>query len=670
MRYRTFLLTALAVSACSSSEPNDTNDGDSDTSSTNTYLEGLPAWPATSADNKGATGPATDDYLTGSDNRTYRCTTTPYSLTTTPEKIVTFNPTVDVLWPGALIQGRSYQQGLLEALSITARAPLTVSIPTLLFAGNSRIVENPTVATVQAAIGEIIGAATTQGVAASSSISYTQTTAYSAEQAALDVGVSASYIGGSVQTSLQLATSSDLHSVVGYFVQNMFTVTIPQPERPADLFSSVSEASINNAIAAGQLGPDNLPVYVSAVTYGRIMMFSITSRASTQEIQAALNAQYSGLVVDGSVSTKYAELMQNGSTTFHVVTVGGDATNAEEMIRTGDPSAFFGSNPQISTAVPISYALRNLGNNSFARLSETTSYSVRTCVESATGAGADVYVIDSTPATGDGTLRAYDSVGAEFTLAHPLSEPTQYYNDIIWDSLHDRFFIARDPESSGPSTVIAVNPDGSLVDPQPSFALAAAEYVTGMVYEPKFSQIYMTIEIPAADDEIRKYNTNGVQVGNSFFVGGSAMSSIAYEPKQDLIYVTLVNGGVRAYRTNGDLALQSNDAAHVFEGLKSASDMVYDSHHDLFYIAECACNTSVAGFSAFTPAGVKVGTVNTGGNPLGIAYDPVNERILVADQLNAIILVYNAAPPDFAPVAIINGQFSGLNGPNDIVYRP
>ena len=40
------------------------------------------------------------------DGRTYSCTTTPYTLTTNPDKIVMFAPDVATLWPGAIVQGK------------------------------------------------------------------------------------------------------------------------------------------------------------------------------------------------------------------------------------------------------------------------------------------------------------------------------------------------------------------------------------------------------------------------------------------------------------------------------------------------------------------------------------------------------------------------------------
>ncbi|MEM6929222.1 MAG: hypothetical protein AAF602_19945, partial [Myxococcota bacterium] len=87
----------------------------------------------------------------------YRCTEVPYTMTDTPNDIVMFNPDSELLWPGALLQGKSHRDGLgsLDALPIAERADLEVSIPVLRGGDNVRVVAGPTQAPVAGAIGDI-----------------------------------------------------------------------------------------------------------------------------------------------------------------------------------------------------------------------------------------------------------------------------------------------------------------------------------------------------------------------------------------------------------------------------------------------------------------------------------------------------------------------------------
>lgn len=642
----------------------------------NAYLRSLPAWPDALPDTNAATGAAATSFVTGSDGVKYRCTTTPYSLTETPEKVVSFDPTVDVLWPGALVQGKSYQEGRLAAVPINKRAPITVSIPGLLFDGNTRVVDAPSVATVGSAIGEIIGAAVDKGVAASSSISYQQTTAYSSKQAALSLGVSASYLGGSVDAALDIASTSDLHSVVGYFVQNMFTVTVPQPAAPAEFFSAdLTGADLRSAEANGWIGPQNLPVYVSSVTYGRIMMFSLTSRATTQQIQAALNAQYNGGLASGQVSAKYSELMSNGSTVFKVATVGGDAANAEAMIASGDPTAFFGSTPALSTAKPISYELRNLGNNSSAKLSETTAYNVQTCVASAVGAGANIFVTTfGTPKS----IRPYDALGVSLPFLKPVSEnrANLYYNGVTWAANDDRIYISREDDSAAtPSSIRAYEMDGTPVTlPAGAFTFANNEYVRKLSYDVKNDRILAVVNA-GATQQVRFYTPQGALIPNGatpISTGGYNATSAAYVPSKNRVYVGSfggipLKGKVQVFQLNGTDVTGTSFTLPGGTAMPPISDVAYDGQHDRFLVGGYLTNGAGVLF-VFDKNGTYLKAAPLDYQAQSVAFDPVNQRIVVLTTGLGGVVILDSETLERVPTP--NGAFSGIDIASQITFRP
>lgn len=298
--------------------------------------------------------------------------TKPCSITRTPEKIVTYSPSSEILYIGSLIQGNTYLGGLgtMEELPIRQRAPLTISID-LLFNDNSRTVENPNLASVQQAIGELISAADSASHVAGSSIFFNQTTSHSVEQSALKLGLSASFMGASVKSSLDWNKSRETHTVSAYFIQKMFTTSMVLPQRPIDLFSDdFTNELLNEQIELGRIGPDNLPVYVSNIVWGRMMMLTMTSSFEVDEMKAALRASYAG--ISASVAAQHLNVLQNSE--IRLVTVGGDQTAALNYLRTGQLGSFFEINAPLTSAVPISYTLRNLGDNSVAKVSETTSY--------------------------------------------------------------------------------------------------------------------------------------------------------------------------------------------------------------------------------------------------------------------------------------------------------
>ncbi len=312
---------------------------------------------------------------------TYDCETTPYSMTDTPRELVVFEPDVNILWPGALIQGSSHKaaRGSLMELPIRQRDPVALSI-NLLTDDTTRTVQNPTVATIQQAIGELIAAAENRGLDPSGSVFFEQERSHSATQAALRMGLSAKYMSARVKASLDMSRSANETTVTAYFLEKAFTVSMVMPESPSAVFSDAfTPEKLAEQMELGRLGPQNLPVYVADVTYGRILMVSMTSTASAERIMGALSAAYNGgfFSVSGSIAAGYQEILANSQ--MQVVTIGGSSENARDLIRQGDIGAYFDHSADLSDYRPLSYTLRNLGDNSIAKMSETTEYDVTEC---------------------------------------------------------------------------------------------------------------------------------------------------------------------------------------------------------------------------------------------------------------------------------------------------
>ncbi len=578
---------------------------------------------------------------------------------------MTFDPSVDVLWPGALIQGKSYQTFDLQELPLRQRAPLQITVPALLFGGNTVTVDSPDVASVEAAVGGIVSAAAAANIVPSSSISYTQTAAYSFEQAALSVGVSVSYLGSSVSASLSTSNSSDYHSVMGYFVQKMFTVTVPEPQHASDLFSGLTQQNIDDAVKAGYLGADNLPVYVSSVTYGRIMMFELSSRASTEDIQAALNAEYSGLLTSVSISAKYSDLLSNGSTTFHVVTVGGDAANAEAMIKSGDPTLFFDSSPSVTTAVPISYVLRNLADNSVALVSETSDYTVKSCDETAGTVGTNVYVLNLNPESvpdGDdegGQILTFNTNGTPTPLTHPIFWLAPYeLFDLVWDSLDDRIYTVVYDQSNGAMVTRAFAPDGSPVSLTDSFPVSNDDIANSMSFDALHSRLYFSL-VGSTDNMIQGYTLDGAVVGDPYNVPlGHSVWASAFDPNNNQLYVAASDEIVVFSTDTGKVVPNTGFAVSQAEGI------VYDEQNDRLYVRAFSDNKVFV----FDPAGNSAGEIDIPGNVSSVAYDSNSGHILIVDNNNKVVYIYDADTLDLLPA--VAGAFDGLSIPGSIVFRP
>ncbi len=367
----------VVIAACSDNAPaglRTASDGVTD------YFLGLPSWESfspVSPDDDVIVEPAFGT-IEGAQGTQYSCTTTPYSITSTPDKVVTLDPDANVLWLGALLQGEGYKGGIgsLREWTVRERAPVKVSID-LLAADNYRIVAKPTLASVNQAIGELVSSAAWESHRGGSSISFSQETQYSIKQAMLKLGISAGYASVSVKASLSASRTAAERTVTAYFVQKMFTASMVLPSEPSHLFTEeFTRARLEEEEARGHVGADNLPVYIANIVYGRILMFSFTSTSSITDIRAALAASFSS-IAGAEIAARYLDILNNAK--ISVVTIGGEGKNATALIQSGQLKDYFNADAALTSARPISYTIRNVGDNSIAKVTETTEYDLKEC---------------------------------------------------------------------------------------------------------------------------------------------------------------------------------------------------------------------------------------------------------------------------------------------------
>lgn len=321
----------------------------------------------------------------------YSCTETPYSLRDNPTQLVMYSPDVDILWPGALIQGRSHRDGVgaLLGLNVQQRASLRVSIPSLPTGDNFREIAQPNQSTVGAARGEMIGNATTANLPTPSTITFSQTVTHSEEQLALSMGLSGWYLGFSAKASADFSRNASETTVTAQFTEKMYEVVVAPPQTPGAMFSpDFTKARLDEQIAAGNIGPDNIPVYVSTVVYGRMLMFSMTSTASEQEIRSTISATFEAIAggVSATLKANHREILSRSR--ISVTSFGGPAEATLALIRSGDLGQYFTSNAPLSTAAPLSYTFKNLSDGSTASVTEPTQYTLKQCTARAASPGS------------------------------------------------------------------------------------------------------------------------------------------------------------------------------------------------------------------------------------------------------------------------------------------
>ena len=355
----------------------------------NTYIASLPKWSEVSPEKPENDGVPTAKTPVASQEKgttgdMYTCTTTQYSITKNPSEIAMYNPDASVLWPGALIRGGSHlKSGSLELLAVSRekRAPLGISIQgggvLGIPGGVSTVVEQPVGSTIREGINQIVANTIGADVAVGAGFSsFTSVESYSSTQTLLKLGLDARYLGNEVSGRLNYSRAADQHTFTAYFVQRLFTVSVDLPEKPSSLFAdSVTDSDLKSL----GISADNLPLYIDSVSYGRILMFSFTSSESRKKIAAALEYSYNS-PVGGVDLFSEAELKETLRTArIEVFALGGPNTGVQNLIRDGNLKSYFETPLAVNQVEPISFTLRNLGDNRLAKVANTTDYDVKEC---------------------------------------------------------------------------------------------------------------------------------------------------------------------------------------------------------------------------------------------------------------------------------------------------
>ncbi|MFE1560108.1 thiol-activated cytolysin family protein [Streptomyces sp. NPDC058734] len=317
-------------------------------------------------DQKSAVGEKQDSVEDG-----IHCTRQQYKVTRTPDEIIMFDPNLNSLWPGCIVRSdQAIKNGFLADAGIEPadRAPIGISIDSNA-GGGSQTVKKPNLGDVHEAIRTMVEGK--KGGARD--ILYRKTEGYSSAEVALEVGISAKYGGTSGSINIEAKRKHQQNTLVVYLRERAFTASCNLGKPESYIADSFTEEKLMDLISNNYMGPDNPPLIVSNVIYGRILMFSFTSTATETEINATLHASYNGFAdVDATMKAKYQEIIQNSS--IELISRGGPAEPVREAIYNGKISEYFSKDsPNLDQYGIMGYTLHTLDGLP-AKMSETTDY--------------------------------------------------------------------------------------------------------------------------------------------------------------------------------------------------------------------------------------------------------------------------------------------------------
>ena len=228
----------------------------------------------------------------------YSCTTQNLRETRQYDRIVAYAANSDALYPGAIIGADSVVSGLFTQI-VLPRAPATISVSLENLAGSKQaVVADPSLSSYRDALSSILDAEITGSTPANLYSEIEQV--HDEKQLNMALGVQASWGLGiaSLKSSFDFNKQDVRSRYVVRYTQAYYTVDLDAPSSPSALLApGTSLADVQD-----KMDGQRPPVYVSSVTYGRMVLFTFESQYSAEEMQAALDFAYSGGVdVKGDV---------------------------------------------------------------------------------------------------------------------------------------------------------------------------------------------------------------------------------------------------------------------------------------------------------------------------------------------------------------------------------
>lgn len=312
-------------------------------------------------------------------------TRTRHQLSKNLSDVALLRPTAGAIYPGAaVVADQNLADGQPTPIGL-ARAPITISVDLPGLRPSHQEVAAPSNATVQAAVTSLVDTWLTTTSAegyVNPARSYLEvTTASSSQQAALKLGVNAKWASGSASSQLDVSASRDTQTLMAFYKQVFYTVTVDVPASPSAFFAP----SVQVSDLARVTGPSRPPAYVRSVDYGRIIMIKMTtsSAATTADVKAAFQQATQAASGGVDLDAKYSSILKDS--TFQVLAIGGGSDTAATFSGAGDVPARLAAyivkdaglrrgNP----GVPISYNVAFLKDNALATMGFTTDYTETT----------------------------------------------------------------------------------------------------------------------------------------------------------------------------------------------------------------------------------------------------------------------------------------------------
>lgn len=393
------------------------------------------------------------------------CTYKRFTETAQFDEFVALQPNSATLWPGSVVRGRDAAEGLLTPLGAPL-APVTFSVSLESIAGSPvGHMDDPSLSAFREAQDAILAAGVDGATPAALDFQVTQVNSESQIAVALGAGVDWPG-GGAVKASFDFSSSTKKTKILVNFTQAYYTVDVDTPAQPADFFvDGTTPDDIDPLLDDGEP-----PLYVQSITYGRRVIFSIESDASADQVKAALEATYSGVVdVSANVSFEHKKVLEES--TIKAFVLGGSGQDATGAINGFEGLVTYiqngGNYSKDSPGAPIAYKLAYL-DNAVAKLAFTTDYAERQCFDNQADLHVSLEAIQHVSGGDPGSnVELFGSVGVRYpTAGNPVVDcSTGGATATLWNLAEGSWISIAEGQSWSPPGPLAVDLHGVPVGP-------------------------------------------------------------------------------------------------------------------------------------------------------------------------------------------------------------
>lgn len=195
---------------------------------------------------------------------------------------------------------------------------------------------------------------------------------YSTEQALLDLGINYGFLAGNLAAKFQTINTSG-YSTLFMVVKNIyFNSSVEYPSSPSGFFGQ----NVNVSDLKRIIGDDNVPAYISNISYGRVALIKLVSRFTQRDVKASVDLVLSGF--GASLTTSQKNLVSELQLTVEA------APGPSYVLRSlNDVYKFMDEGSQFNHrngCVPVAFEARYLKNNSILMTHTGISYKVNECL--------------------------------------------------------------------------------------------------------------------------------------------------------------------------------------------------------------------------------------------------------------------------------------------------